>query len=467
MHSTPMRSLRLRIIGAIALVCALTLAVVALYVGRATILVHMGAPPAAAVAALRATIASSMQRTHSPQHAELALIAAKYSVRILLVNPTTRVAVSSWEPDSAQVVSVRPDGTFEVTQRAPGSSRSSVILLRDGVPVPGDKGRSFWRLFIFEADPANDALAPVRESILRSVWQSAALGLAAAVMVAFLLGSYIVKPIRELTVAANAMSDGDTSRRVMVRIDDEIGHLSASFNTMAASIERTERLRRQMVTDVAHELRSPLTRMIVQLEAATDGHISQAEALASAHDEASRLAAIVNDLRDLSLADAHDLSIPRHEMSLAYCIEQALDRAKQNAAQAKVTLVHDIASDLPMAMGDEMRVAQIMDNLISNALRHTPAGGHVVVGANATPLHVECFVQDDGPGIEADQLQLIFERFYRVDPSRSRATGGSGLGLAIVKSLVEALGGHIGVESLLGHGARFTWTLVRSDSNLG
>lgn len=459
-----MPSLRLRIIGAIVLVCAVTLAVVAAYVGRATILVHLGPPPARAVTGLRAMIASSMKRTHSPEHAELALLAAKYDVRILLVNPTTRVTVSSWEPGTAEVVSVRPGGTFEVMQRAPGSSQSSVIVLRGGAPVPDPSGRSVWLLFVFPADPATDTLAPVREFILRSIWQSAALGLAAAVTIAFLLGSYIVKPIRELTLAATAMSRGDTSRRVKVRAGDEIGDLSDSFNAMAAAIEKTERLRRQMITDVAHELRTPLTRMIVQLEAATDGHISQAEALASAQDEASRLAAIVNDLRDLSLADAHDLSIPRHEIALGPCIEQAVDRARQTASQTHVTLVHDVASGLPMALGDEMRVAQIIDNLISNALRHTPPGGHITVGANAGPVYIECFVQDDGPGIPRDQLQLIFERFYRADPSRSRVTGGSGLGLPIVKSLVEALGGQIGVESMLGHGARFTWTLLRSDS---
>jgi len=461
-----MRSLRLRIVVAVALVCAATLAGVASYVGHATLLVRVGEPPGSASSAVGSAVASFVRArrpTAVQTQSELARLGAEYGVRIVLVSPATGVALSAQGPIAAGDVAIRPDGTIRLTQRAPGSAIANVVLLRGGSAIADANGRPLWRLFVFPADSEIDTLAPVRVSILRSIWQSAALGIAAAVTVAVLLGSYIVKPIRELTVATKAMSDGDTTRRVKVGADDEIGRLAESFNTMADSIETTERLRRRMVTDVAHELRSPLTRMIVQLEAADDGHLSRDEALAGVRDDARRLERIVDDLRDLSLADAHELAVARHAIAIGRCIDEAVDRMKPHAARSRVALERDVAPDVPMALGDESRVAQILDNLIANALRYTPAGGRVVVGATVDREHVACFVQDDGPGIAPEQLPLVFERFYRADSSRDRATGGSGLGLAIVKSLVEAQGGSVSAQSRLGHGSRFTWTLARSD----
>ncbi len=461
-----MRSLRLRIVVAVALVCAATLAGVASYVGHATLLVRVSEPAGSAAAAVTSAI-TSFERTTRPTAAqlqsELARLGIEHGVRIILISPRAGTGLSPWGSIGAGDVAMRPDGTVELTQRAPGSARPDVLLLRGGSAIADAEGRQLWRLFVLPADPPMDALAPARVSILRSIWQSAVLGIAAAVAVAVLLGSYIVKPIRELTVATKAMSQGDTTRRVAVGANDEIGRLAASFNVMAGAIERTERLRRQMITDVAHELRSPLTRMIVQLEAAEDGHLSRDEALAGVRDDARRLERIVDDLRDLSLADAHELAIARHEIALGRCIDDALARMTPHAVQSRVALEPDVAPVLPAALGDEARVAQILDNLIANALRYTPPGGRVVVGATADREHVECFVEDDGPGIAPAQLPLVFERFYRADPSRHHGTGGSGLGLAIVKSLVEAQGGSVSAESRLGHGARFTWTLARAD----
>jgi signal transduction histidine kinase len=442
-----MRSLRLRIAAAIALVCAVTLAAVALYVGRTTLLVRVGPPPDAVVESVSAALGAALGPSGSPTsvRAQLSRLGARYDARIVLENTTTQSAISSSGPIAS--------GTVE---------------LRGGSPILVAGKRTPWRLFVFPKAPAPDAFAPdafapVRGSIIDAIWKSAVLGFAVALTVAIVLGTYIVRPIRELTDAARAMSAGDTARRVRPGKDDEIGGLAAAFNRMAESIETTERLRRAMITDVAHELRSPLTRMIVQLEAARDGHLSGEDALTGARDEAKRLERIVDDLRDLSLADAHELSIPRRPLSLGDCIDDAVARMKPNAERKKIALARDIELDLPTVLGDEFRIAQILDNLVSNALRHTPAGGHIVVGARAHPGDVECFVRDDGPGIGPGDLHLVFERFYRADPSRARATGGSGLGLAIVKSLVEAQGGTIAVDSEVGKGACFSWTLPRSD----
>lgn len=457
-----MRSLRLRIVLAVALVCAATLAGVASYIGHATLVVRVADPPSTATTAVTSTITSFVRTgPAAPRQlqSELARLAAEYRAPIVLVSPKGDV-VSSW--GSTGDVAMQPDGTVELRQRTLGSSRPNVLLLRGGSSITDGKGRRLWSLFMLPPDTALDPLASARASILRSIWQSAVLGIAVAVAVAILLGSYIVKPIRELTEATKAMSEGDTARRVRVGANDEIGHLAESFNVMAGAIENTEQLRRQMITDVAHELRHPLTRMIVQLEAADDGHLSRNEALAGVRDEARRLEGIVNDLRDLSLADAHELSVARHEISVVTCIDEAVDRMRDLASQACVALDRDVAPSLPMAVGDTLRVAQILDNLLSNALRYTPAGGHVVVGATADDDYIRCFVQDDGPGIGPEDVPFIFERFYRADPSRRRASGGSGLGLAIVKSLVEVQGGSVSVESKPGRGSRFTWTLPRS-----
>ncbi|HVA29187.1 MAG TPA: HAMP domain-containing sensor histidine kinase, partial [Candidatus Baltobacteraceae bacterium] len=448
-------SLQLRIVAAIALVCAATIAAVAAYVGRTTLLVRIGPPSERVAAEVATALAPSLRTRHAratlPR--QLARFDAAYDARIILASLAAHQAFSSLGPVAASDFRIDPDGAIELDLQTPGTSLRNVMMLRGGTVILDGNAPTAWRLFVLPASSPADAFGSARGLILRSIWQSAALAFAAALAVALLLGFSIVKPIRELTAAARAMGKGDTTRRVKVAAGDEIGQLGGAFNAMAEAIETTERLRRRMITDVAHELRIPLTRMIVQLEAAGDGHLSNEEALAGALDEARRLKRVANDLRDLSLADAHELSIASREIEIEHCIHDAIARAQHGADEAGVTIVRDIDPHLPVAFGDELRVAQILDNLIANAMHYTPAGGCVIVGARANPTHVECFVQDNGAGIAPEQQKLIFERFYRADPSRSRATGGSGLGLAIVKSLVEALGGSIAVESTLGAGS--------------
>ncbi|MDQ6930466.1 MAG: HAMP domain-containing histidine kinase [Candidatus Eremiobacteraeota bacterium] len=460
-----MRSLQVRIVAAIALVCAATLAAVALYVGRATLLVQINPASDIVVARVASSIAPSLRSGHSTEaiRSQLALLGARYGARMVVVNAAAHIALLASGPVASNDLTIQPDGTVALKLRPPALPRRGVIMLRGGTAVVDQGKPTPWRVFMLPSAPPLDVLDPVRDSIINSIWESAAVGFAAALTIAVVLGSSIVKPIRTLTDAAQAVSRGVMTRRAPVRSQDELGRLGSAFNTMADSIETMERSRRVMITDVAHELRSPLTRMIVQLEAAADGHISRDEALSGAHQEARRLERIVNDLRDLSLADAHEISILRKKISMSECIDGAIERAIQKANDAQVSLKRAVAPDLPDVWGDELRVAQILDNLLSNALQYTPAMGRISIGARATPSHVECFVADDGAGIRAEDLAPIFERFYRADPSRSRATGGSGLGLAIVKAFVEAMGGTIRAESGLGNGSCFTWTLPRSE----
>jgi signal transduction histidine kinase len=229
---------------------------------------------------------------------------------------------------------------------------------------------------------------------------------------------------------------------------------------MAGSLARTERLRRTMVTDVAHELRTPLTNLRGYLEALQDGVASPGpEVIASLHEEAVHLSRLVDDLQDLALAEAGQLPLERRPVPVADVVAPVARLLAPQASAHGVTLETDLPPDLPPVDADPGRARQIVHNLLGNAVRHTPSGGRVRVTALPAGPEVEVRVTDTGEGIPPEHLPHVFERFYRADRSRARATGGAGIGLAIVKQLVEAHGGRVGVVSLPGLGSTFRFTL--------
>jgi len=285
-----------------------------------------------------------------------------------------------------------------------------------------------------------------------------------AVLIVFGVSRRIFAPVETLTAAARRMAAGDLSQRVEVTTGDEIGDLACAFNGMADSLERLERARRDMVADVAHELRTPLTTIRGYLEALREGMIEPQEQLIdSLHEEAMLLHHLVDDLQDLSLAEAGQLRLDRRPLSLDEVIERAVEAVGLAAAAKGVALRIDLAEDLPPVMADPQRLGQVLRNLLDNGLAHTGPGGEIVVAAGRSGEQARISVQDTGSGIPAEDLPYVFERFYRVDKSRSRTTGGAGLGLAIVRQLVEAHGGRIGVESEPGRGTWFTFTLPFAD----
>jgi signal transduction histidine kinase len=233
---------------------------------------------------------------------------------------------------------------------------------------------------------------------------------------------------------------------------------------MADALECAEQLRRTMVSDVAHELRTPLTNMRGYLEAISDGVISPTPAtISSLHEEALLLNRLVDDLQDLALADAGQLRLWRCPTDLGLLAEQAVAVFRPRMDLKGVVCALRVAPGLPLADLDAERVGQVLRNLLNNALMYTPAGGVVTVevrerGGGAIPA-LEVSVEDTGVGIAPDDLPLVFERFYRADRSRNRSTGGAGLGLTIVRRLVEAHGGDVTVNSTLGVGSRFTFTI--------
>ncbi len=285
-----------------------------------------------------------------------------------------------------------------------------------------------------------------------------------ASLVALLLGIFlsrtISRPIRELTRATHAVSEGDLSQQVPVRSRDELGELARAFNKMSAELSRSVNARKQMTADIAHELRTPLSLILGHAEAVHDGVLPPSpENFEIIREEATRLEHLVDDLRTLSLADAGELSLTPQTISPERLLQEVATLYRFQVQTKNLTLDLDIASPLADLEVDPGRMTQVLTNILDNALRHTPAGGRVTLAARGTLGGVALSVRDTGPGLPSEDLTRIFDRFYRADESRRRDEGGSGLGLAIAKSIVLAHGGQMRAESEQGNGLTIIITL--------
>ncbi|OPG09710.1 two-component sensor histidine kinase [Streptomyces sp. GKU 895] len=279
------------------------------------------------------------------------------------------------------------------------------------------------------------------------------------VTVTFVAGTRMVRPLRALTGAAQRMADGDQSARVEVAGDDEFGRLAAAFNLMASRRQELEQLRRALVSDVAHELRAPVSNVRGWLEAVEDGVVPADESLVSSLlEEAMLLQHIIDDLRDLSAADAGALELHPEDVDAAAVLGQVARAHQGNAGSAGVELRVRAEAGLVLC-ADPMRLRQAVGNLVSNAVRHTPAGGTVALSAEREGDHVVFRVADTGSGIRGEDLPKVFDRFWRAEKSRSRQSGGSGLGLSIVRKLAEAHGGSAQASSVVGEGSVFSLRL--------
>lgn len=282
-----------------------------------------------------------------------------------------------------------------------------------------------------------------------------------------LLARGIARPIEDLGRAALAVSEGDLNQAVPVEYGGvEIGSLGEAFNTMTASLRRLEQVKNAFIADVTHELRTPLTVIKGTIETLEDGALDDLDGrgplLASMGRETDRLIRLVKDLLVLTRADASALRLFIQPLDLGALAHARCKHLAPLAELRQVGLdVHTQGSEYRVR-GDSDRLAQVLDNLLGNAIRHAPTNSTVRISLNRTRDEVECAVSDQGPGISEDHLPFIFERFYRVEPSRDRQTGGTGLGLAIVQALVQAHGGRISVDSVLGSGTTFTFCLPAS-----
>jgi two-component system sensor histidine kinase BaeS len=353
---------------------------------------------------------------------------------------------AGWQATPIDDQAIRSTGSNVVT--APGR----VIILRP------DLNTVYGTLWVESTDAEVARGGAFLDRLQHVTVLSASVAFVAALILSLILARVIGHPLETLTRAVRRMGAGDLGQRVPEEGSAETIDLARSFNAMAASLATSQALRQQLVADVAHELRTPLANIRGYLEAIEDGVVSADEAtMRTLREEAAQLNALVDDLQELAQAEAGELRLALVPVAPRELIERATEAARARAGERAVRLIGEAAPELPPVAVDLQRIGQVLQNLLTNALRHTPAGGRVTVRAALAPDgRVALTVADTGSGIAPEDLPRIFERFYRADSARARATGGSGLGLTIARRLVEAHGGAIEVESAPGVGSRFT-----------
>jgi signal transduction histidine kinase len=402
---------------------------------------------------------------HQSQQALQALteqLAHSSHQRIILLNHQRRVIADS---DHTLIGQVIPERTLT----GPSSSTSTASESRD----------NFSSSFYVSTDlPAqspsyvdhgfvdNSYESTFLTSMNHSLWLAVLIAGLTALLLALVFSSTLLKPLHMLKAAAGRMEQGDLSQRVSIKGKSEVSTLAHAFNTMAESLSRSEQARRNLINDVAHELRNPLMNIRGSLELLAEGILEPTpETLASLYEETSLLSRLVSDLQDLSLAEAGQLHLARQPIELEEVVSQIVQIVQPQLERKHLTLYVSLPSHLPPVEADPERVAQILRNLLRNAITHTASPGEIHISASLHAAMVQISVQDTGMGIAPEHLPYLFERFYRADSSRSRATGGTGLGLAIVKQMVQAHGGQITVESQPRKGTCFTFTLPAVSSS--
>jgi len=314
------------------------------------------------------------------------------------------------------------------------------------------------------------SIQSVSSSINWFLLWGAIMAIIVALVITLFLSQRISAPIHAITSAASKLGKGDFSQRVNFKGKDEVGKLVQTFNSMAGELMsmtdnliRAKQLQQNLIADVAHELRTPVAGIRAYMEAIQDGLLEPTkENLNSIYEDIGLLSRLIGDLQVLSQADSNELNLMCQPENIATVIHRVMESMQSQVSIKGIKLSIDLPSILPAVEIDALRVSQVLRNLLDNAISHTPQGGKIEVTAKEYEGYIEVKVSDTGEGIPKEELPNIFERFYRVDKSRTRATGGSGLGLTIAKRLVEAHGGEINVQSELGKGSSFTFTIPKS-----
>ena len=313
----------------------------------------------------------------------------------------------------------------------------------------------------------NDLFLNFRKAVDESLIFSAVAASIAAIVVSLFVSRQVILPIRRIKTASQSIADGNYDERVQIpegpfnRRLDELGQLSVSFNQMAAKLEKAETLRQQLIGDIAHELRTPLSTIKGYMEGLMDGVLTAGDATyLQVHQEAERLQRLVDDLQDLNRVEAGVFNLNLEMTSVDDLLKSTVKRLERQFEEKGVAVELETEDDLPKIRVDRDRLGQVLLNIIGNSLQYTPAGGTVTTKARQQEQEILITIMDTGIGIASENLSRIFTRFFRVEKSRSRAGGGSGIGLTISKHLVEAHGGTIIAESDgLGKGSRFTISL--------
>lgn len=370
----------------------------------------------------------------------------------------------------------RRDGNGAVTIEGTDLGIDPLPWFDDNVPHWGVVGRNVYAflplghrgaaIMVMRPSPTRGSLGRVSATLgfLQSVWWQFLLAGAIAAIIALVLARWLARgmtqPLRDMALAAKRMQTGDYTTRVTTTSRDEVGQLAAAFNRMSQELEHLEASRRDLVANVSHELKTPITAIRAHLENLLDG-VEQPDprTLQVMLTQSERLGRLVEQLLDLSKLESGEVALHREEMPLAPVVSQVMSEIRVARPDGGVQLAQDLPDDLPPVDADRERVHQVLFNLVDNAVRFTPEGGEVRIEAHQLNGSVQVRVADTGSGIPPEHLPRLFERFYRVDSARAREDGGTGIGLAIARSVVEAHGGHLEAESELGEGSVFTFDL--------
>jgi signal transduction histidine kinase len=338
--------------------------------------------------------------------------------------------------------------------------RLSERELSAGVPIRVRGERVGTLIMAIPAGTFNPLEQAFSQSVRDSILLAGAIALIIALGLGILFVRRLARPLEELRVAAEQISQGRSPPRVHITSSDELGRLGRTFNQMAESLQRSEELRRQLILDIAHELRNPLMIQQSHVELLLDNVVPPTpEQLQTIYEQNLLLGRLVRDLQLLALADAGELQIVRVPTQFREILQRVIAHIHPTLEEKQIALEAQIADDLPTVSVDPQRIEQVLLNLLDNACRYTPPGGKIVLSAYREDGAVHVSVRDGGPGIAPEDLPHIFERFYRGDKSRARSSGGTGLGLSIAKALIEAHGGKIWAENAPQGGACFHFTV--------
>lgn len=347
------------------------------------------------------------------------------------------IAIAASSPQVTQRLTVLDGARALVVGNPEVGPEAMLRPVKVGERVVGWVGRTPLRRLTSAAEESFEA----QQS--RAAWGTAALALALAAAFALVLARAFLVPVKRIAEATHRLAGGNYGTRVPAHTEDELGRLAVDFNRLAETLERNETLRRRFMADVSHELRTPLAVLSVELEALEDGvRPLTREALASLRSEVSALGKLVDDLNQLALADVGALAYRKATLDLAPLVEQALDSYRERFAQQGLAVEASCERAAPV-FGDRDRLTQMLRNLLENSARYTERGGRVRVSVRPEGGQVTIDFDDSPPGVPAEALPHLFERFYRVESSRNRASGGAGLGLAISRSIALAHGGDI------------------------
>ena len=335
-------------------------------------------------------------------------------------------------------------------------NRHMTGMMNDGMGM-GMGGQGFGG-----SDQMAQLYVDFRASFNEALTYAALAAMIVAVALSLFFSRSVIAPVRAMSLASQRIADGHYDECVQVRGADELAQLALHFNQMAGKLDQVESMRRRLIGDVSHELRTPLTAIKGFMEGLMDGVLpATEETFQQIHAEADRLNRLVDDLQELSRVEARAYELETRPLDVSSLVQTVTKRLAPQAESKHILLDIELAPDLPHVLADEDRVVQILTNLVGNALQYTPENGTVTIAAKRIDYEVQIAIRDTGTGIPPEHLPHIFDRFYRVDKSRSRrAGGGSGIGLTIARALVEANGGRIWAESGgEGRGSAFNFTL--------